>query len=76
MLTFASQTFANGAWTLTPEEPATLELALVGFGMLAIYAVVTGWRPGRTVVASSATVNAELHGESDGIDETTTRRAA
>jgi hypothetical protein len=76
MLIFASQTFAHGAWTLTPKEPATLELALVGLGMLAIYAAVTDWRPGRTMVAKSAVVDSEVNRESDGIDATTTRQAA
>ena len=51
MLTFASQTFANGAWTLTPTEPTTIQLAVVGFAMLATYAAVTGWRPNRRTVA-------------------------
>jgi len=48
MLTLASQTFANGTWTITPAEPATLQLALVGLGTLAGYAVLTGWRTRRT----------------------------
>ena len=50
MLTFALQTFANGTWTITPKEPATLQLALVGLGTLAIYAVWTGWRPRRSAI--------------------------
>jgi hypothetical protein len=47
MLTFASQTFANGIWTITPEEPATLPLVLVGLGTLAAYAAFAGCHVGR-----------------------------
>ncbi len=50
MLTIASQTFANGIWTITPDEPAALQLTLVGLGTMAIYAVWTGWRPRRTAM--------------------------
>lgn len=59
MLTLASQTFVDGVWTLTPEEPATLQLAVVGFAMLATYAVVTGWRPTRRPVKVRATIITE-----------------
>lgn len=59
MLTFASQTFAGGAWTLTPTEPTTLQLAVVGFAMLATYAAVTGWRPNRSTVAVKARLTTE-----------------
>lgn len=54
MFILASQSFAGGVWTLTPEEPATLQLAVVGCAMLATYAVVTGWRPARKTVAAQA----------------------
>ena len=54
MLTLATQELVNGVWTLTPAEPATLELAVVGFAMLATYAVVAGWRPARNTVAAKA----------------------
>ena len=75
MLTFATQTFANGMWTLTPEEPATLELAVVGLGMLVTYAVVTGWRPARTTVAVKAKATGDVR-QADGNPASTTRRAA
>jgi hypothetical protein len=39
MLTFPPQSFANGVWTLTPAEPTSMQLALIGFGSLAIYAM-------------------------------------
>jgi hypothetical protein len=68
MLTFASQTLANGTWTITPDEPATLQLALVGLGTLAIYAIWTDWRPRRTAMD-------EL-GRTDGESESTTTRHA
>ncbi len=54
MLILASQTFANGVWNITPEEPGTLTLALVGLGTLAFYAVVTGWRPTRKTLADNS----------------------
>jgi hypothetical protein len=59
MLIFASQTFANGAWNVTPEEPGTLTLALVGLGTLAFYAVMTGWRPTRKTQVAASTSNVE-----------------
>ncbi len=76
MLTFASQTFANGTWTITPAEPATLQLALVGLGTLAVYAILTGWRPGRTAAVGGSAAAKELTlvgGEAENI---ATRRAA
>ena len=54
MLTFASQSFAGGIWTITPEEPATMPLLLVGLGTLAVYAVISGWRPRRATIAVKA----------------------
>lgn len=54
MATLASQSFVNGVWTLTPAEPAALQLAVVGLAMVATYAVVTSWRPSRTTVAAKA----------------------
>ena len=59
MLTFASQSFAGGVWTLTPTEPTTLQLAVVGCAMLATYAVVTGWRPNRRTVSLKARLTPE-----------------
>ena len=59
MLIFASQTLAHGTWNITPEEPATLQLALVGLGTLAVYAVLTGWRPNRKSLASDSTSGTE-----------------
>jgi hypothetical protein len=76
MLIFASQTFANGVWTVTPEEPGALTLALVGLGTLACYAVFTGWRPTRKTLANisaSGTQNAGIETETPG---TIIRRAA
>lgn len=34
---------------ILPAEPSSLELALTGIGILGIYAVVTRWRPKRSV---------------------------
>lgn len=59
MFTLASQTFAGGVWTLTPQEPATLQLAVVGCAMLATYAVVTGWRPTRKTAAAQSQTTTE-----------------
>ena len=69
MWTIASQSFANGIWTITPEEPATLPLALVGIGTLAVYAVFAGWRPRR------AAIEARIRQPEPNV-ETVTRRAA
>ncbi len=44
MLTLATQAFVDGTWTINPEEPASLALALVGTGLLAVYAVMAGRR--------------------------------
>ena len=76
MLTFASQTFANGTWTLTPEEPTSLQLALVGFGALAIYAVMTGWRTRRTTALASVTTTDQREQGQSGSRSVSTRRAA
>jgi hypothetical protein len=73
MLTLATQELVNGVWTLTPAEPATLELAVVGFAMLATYAVVAGWRPTRNTVAAKA--QSSIEGRQPVLAETT-RRAA
>jgi len=59
MLIFASQTFANGVWNVTPDEPGTLTLALVGLGTLAFYAVMTGWRPSRKALAVDSASGAD-----------------
>ena len=76
MLTFASQTFANGTWTLTPEEPTSLQLALVGFGALAIYAVMTGWRTRRTTAVASVPTTGQRAHEQGETESISTRRAA
>jgi hypothetical protein len=60
MLVLATQTFVNGTWNITPEEPATLQLALIGVGTLAVYAVLTGWRPLRAAVGSGAEPQSDL----------------
>jgi hypothetical protein len=75
MLTFATQTIANGTLTLTPEEPTSLQLALMGFAMLAIYAVFSGWRLQRKPAAVSfdAIGGPQYATEAD---EISTRRAA
>lgn len=44
MLTFATTAFSDGTWTITPEEPASLSLALLGFGAIVVYAALSGWR--------------------------------
>ena len=75
MLTFAAQTIANSSTTLTPKEPATLTLALIGLGTLAIYAVFSHWRPRRATAAVSAKTSADLR-QATAADEGTTRRAA
>ena len=41
MLTLATQTFVDGLWILTPEEPSSLALAVAGMGTLAVYAALT-----------------------------------
>jgi hypothetical protein len=76
MLTFASQAFANGTWTITPEEPATLQLALAGLGALAVYAALTGWRPRRTATIVNRTTVDERGQTSSEREGTTARRAA
>jgi hypothetical protein len=76
MLTIASQTFANGTWTITPAEPATLQIALVGLATLAVYAVVTGWRPGRTAVVARFDADNDLSQVAGGAEGTARRRAA
>ena len=76
MLIFASQTFANGVWTVTPEEPGALTLALVGLGTLACYAVFTGWRPTRKTLANVSASGAEDAVVAAGAPGTIIRRAA
>ena len=76
MLTVASQTFANGTWTISPAEPTTLQLALVGLGTLAVYAVLTGWRPGRTAAVVDSAAGTELARFASEAGDITTRRAA
>jgi hypothetical protein len=76
MLIFASQTFANGIWNITPEEPATLTLALVGLGTLAFYAVITGWRPTRKTRTDDLVSAAEDSAIDSGAPGTIIRRAA
>jgi hypothetical protein len=44
MLTFATTAFSDGTWTITPDEPASLSLALIGFGAMVLYAALSGWR--------------------------------
>lgn len=39
---------------ITPEEPSTLALAIVGIGAVTLYAAVNGWRTSRHSPASSA----------------------
>jgi hypothetical protein len=69
MLTVASQAISSGVGTITPDEPATLQLALVGLGMLAIYAAWTGWRPRRSAIDEREQTVADS-------ESPTTRRAA
>ena len=76
MLTFASQTFANGTWTLTPEEPTSLQLALVGFGALAVFAMMTGWRTRRTTAVASVHTTSQREPGQGGTESVSTRRAA
>ena len=42
MLTFATTAFSDGTWTITPDEPTSLSLALVGFGAIVVYAALSG----------------------------------
>ena len=76
MLTFPSQTFANGTWTITPAEPATLQLALVGLGTLAVYAVLTGWRPGRTAAVTELDATTNLGQVASEAEGNAAKRAA
>lgn len=76
MLILASQTFADGTWNVTPEEPATLTLALVGLGTLAFYAVMTGWRPTRKTLADVSASGVEDAAVESGAPGTIIRRAA
>lgn len=76
MFTIASQSFANGIWTITPEEPATLPLALVGLGTLAVYAALMGWRPRRTAAIADPTANDECRQTHRECESTNTERAA
>jgi hypothetical protein len=76
MLTFASQTFANGTWTLTPEEPTSLQLALLGFGALVIFAAMTGWRTRRTTAVASVDTTGQREQGQGGSKRVSTRRAA
>jgi hypothetical protein len=54
MTNLASLLLADGIVTITPAEPATLELALVGLGTLATYAILSGWRSKRHTIAVTA----------------------
>jgi hypothetical protein len=54
MTNLASLLLADGIVTITPAEPASLELALVGLGTLAAYAILSGWRPKRHTIAVTA----------------------
>lgn len=54
MLTLATQTFVDGIWILSPEEPASLALALAGLGTIAIYAALTHRSLRRTAAPVSA----------------------
>jgi hypothetical protein len=60
MTNLASLLLADGIVTITPAEPASLELALVGLGTLATYAILSGWRPKRNTIAITA-ANHEAH---------------
>jgi len=51
MTNLASLLLADGVVTITPAEPASLELALIGLGTLAAYAIFGGWRPKRHTLA-------------------------
>jgi hypothetical protein len=53
MTNLASLLLADGIVTITPAEPASLELALVGLGTLAAYAILSGWRPKRHTIAAT-----------------------
>ena len=75
MLTFATQTFADGTWTLMPEEPAALTLALVGLGTLAIYAIFSGWRPRRSSTFAAANESGDSI-QTTAAGDSTTRQAA
>jgi len=39
---------------ITPEEPSTLALAMVGISAVSLYAAVKGWRTSRRSLATSA----------------------
>ena len=76
MFILASLAFPDSALTITPEEPATLQLAIVGLGTLAVYAVLTGWRPRKTMTVVAADPTAEIAPASTPADDTVIRRAA
>jgi PEP-CTERM motif len=75
MWSLALQTLAASSVTLTPEEPATLELALVGVGTLAIYAILRGRRSRGTAAAESTATHRRLPVLGAG-EEVAARRAA
>ncbi len=54
MSNFAIFVLADSVPTMTPAEPATLELACVGLATLAIYTVLSGWRPTRSASVQAA----------------------
>jgi len=56
MLILAKHWFFDGTWNVTPDEPSTISLALVGLAVIAVYAFVTGWRPTRRHLVEDMTV--------------------
>ena len=67
----------SGSTPVTPQDPSTLVLALIGAGTIAIY-VAAKWRPGRSDAARAAGRLSEQSesGASLAVEETRSRGAA
>jgi hypothetical protein len=76
MSIFSTPLFADSIVTITPAEPATLQLALVGLVTLATYGVLSGWRFRKSTRAVVRTLPIEHKPAAHGSSAKTRRRAA
>jgi hypothetical protein len=74
MFVFALQSLIAETPMFTPAEPSTLQLVLAGLITLAIYAVVTGWRPRRKAIERQRAMSGQVVPAAD--DQRQERRAA
>lgn len=74
MFLFATQAFEDGLWTLAPEEPTSLSLAVVALGTVAIYTVLAGRSARRVAVSAKNLSHAKQSSRSH--HHTRRRRAA